>query len=331
MMTDISLEHGSTYDLADELKVCLEAALYDHDIEITVPEGYTEVPGFYPDNIKINKLAFLAIEDLGLPLVRTWYKYGQYEPYISLRAEELNPSPLKQPDKKVAVTPTGKEITRKTIYGYLQAQEKEIRKMWAMEFFEFMKYNYEQHAPKEFKDEYLNNTDILEILENVFLQRGDPWENYESFKIHSMNLRYELDSNEMIPNSIFNHVKEFLYSFEDALIAFEGSEEATQEQLNLLRSSRNVYHNYIWALPTIVLSKQHVVGPSSDLEGYKEVVNQYFENQIEYLPIALKEWKSKVESHGLITSDNTRRSTVGPPPKELASLERAAVTTDGSK
>lgn len=329
-MDDINWTSTSTFALADELKVCLEAALYDGEIEISVPDGYMDVPGFYPDNIRINKLAYLTIEDLGLPLIRTWYKYGQYEPYKSLRAERIEPAPLKQPDKKVAVTPTGKEITRNTIYGYLQNRQDEIKNMWEMSLFEFMRYNYSQYAPEGFEDEYMNNTGILEIFERIYKNQGTPWEFYEEFKNYSMNLRYELDDNEMIPDWVFNHVREFLYTFEDVLVGYESIRDPSPSQSNFIRNSRNVYHQHIWALPTLVLSKSHVEGPRSEIGEYRRVVDKYFENQSNLLPIALQDWRDKVIGLELLPTDKSKRTLVGGPPDELARLERASVTKNGS-
>ena len=49
------------YNVADELKICIEAALNNLGINIHVPNNRA-VPGFYPDNIRINKSHCLAKE-----------------------------------------------------------------------------------------------------------------------------------------------------------------------------------------------------------------------------------------------------------------------------
>lgn len=313
------------YQVADDLKAALEAVLYKLDLEIKIPP-IDHVQGFYPDNIKINKLSYEAIDKLDLPLVRTWYRYGQYEPYRSLRAEVLKPGPLNNKDKQVTTASSGSSITRYTIFSWFMSKKDDIKEMWQKGLFDFMRENYSDFAPSQFEDLYIANTDVLESLEDSYSISDDSfWIDPESFLDASLNLKHELKKNRLISEESKEHVRTFLDTFEQALIAFEGNSRRKREAFSLFERARTIYHEYVWKLPAMEISVNNTEGPIEEVSDYDAEREIYIKRFKRNFPKEVEKWEKSAEGLGLSSSPESYRAVFGEIPEEIGALERAAI------
>lgn len=326
-MNEFEIEPEDPFQVADDLKAGIESAFNEIGINIDVPaDNEQAMIGFYPDNIKVNKIAYQAIEEMGLPLIRTWYRYGQYEPYISLRADELEPKPLQQPNKKVAVMDTGATINRKTIHGFFMSQESKLKRIWEQNLFDFMRSNYADFAPPAFKDVYFANTGVMEEIENTFTERSDGfWIDTESFLDASMDLRYELNSTPNFTPETKDHMKESLRLFEDALTALETKDEKTEEYMQFFRNSRSLYHNYVWKLPAMEISVENTKGPDGEVDNYNDQRREYLKKFRRTFPKHISGWEKSLKQLELTSTANTYRSVYGNSSSAVGALAKAAV------
>lgn len=324
---EITAKEPDPFKVADELKICLEEALEQIGIELSIPSRQ-EVTGFYPDNIRINKVAYIAIKELDLPLVSTWYKYGQYEPYESLRADTLNLGTTSNHNKVVYDHPQRGAFTRGRIISFFEEEKRDLLKtLWNYDMWEFMEFNYGRRAPHSLKDMYLANTIILKVINK--LNTGDyiPITDREDFKEASMNLRYELSEISAVSPEVSKLMEEFLYALEDTLLSYDNIGEPSPDQIDFLQSAKPLYHEIVWQVPALEIAVSEVDGPQENSHAYRDRLESHIPDNVKLLESSISEWMDGMEEHDLKPNSNTFGS-VSSKPEELKSLEKAVVNNN---
>lgn len=308
------------------LKPAIESALHEAGIEIEIPAEYTGVRGFYDHNLKINKLAYAAIEHFELPLVRTWYKYGQYEPY-----EELRPKSLEVGDhQREAYVPSQRktDVTQERIKGYLL--DRDLNTVFEQELFEFLTDNYEEWNPVPYTDVYLASTKIIRVMEvldtlsseEVLVEIADL---REELKQASIDLRYEFESIPTFSEEIHSHTKNYLLSLEEALVKIDETSEITDNQLETIQESRKVYHQYVWPWAALNISLDKAKGPKESVEDFKSSGRDMVDEDKKSYDTHLKGWNADLADQNLKPSAAQHQAVHQPTPEAIKKLQRAAL------
>lgn len=310
-------------------KKAIEHALHEEGISLTIPTEHTGVTGFYEDNLKVNKLAYALIDSFDMPAVRTWYKYGQYEPYDQLRPKSLDIGPVSKLDEYVH-SGWRKDVTVGDLVDALRGYE--LKKIFnEMGLFEFLVENYQGWAPNSFKKIYLASTEIIQILESLnnasieqVMANISDWR--ERIKEASMSLRYWIKNSETFPEAVFNRVEAFLSLFEDSLIAIETSQQLSENKYRVLSKARKAYHENVWQFAAMSISLEELAGPDDEVADYRrrgrDISNELEENSETYL----RGWKDELSECGLTPSIDDRRSLIHSD-REMASLFDAGITS----
>lgn len=324
---EIQKDSYNQYAVADELQHCLESALSEIGVDLTVPKR-SPVPGFYPDNIRVNKLSYMAIDNFDLPLIRTWYKYGQYEPYTSLRADRLNLSQLDDGNKVVYDPPYRGKITRSAIYEYFLNHEQLINEIWDYDLYEFMIFNYGRHAPDSLKDLYISNTGILRTLDKFFHNEYTHHKDYSKLKESIMNLRFEIK--EQFNQDTSELFRDFLYHLEDAFIKVGESDNISTQQQKILKQAYLLYHNFIWSSPSLDIAVHYTNGPDREAQEYRDMLDNYTEGSFSAYETVIERWKENAKRHNLVPENEF--SGVDKP-NVVGEIGRAAtsVSTNGQR
>jgi len=308
------------------LKPAIEHALYEANIELEIPTEYTGVKGFYDHNLKIKKLAYAAIEEFELPLIRTWYKYGQYEPYEELRPKRMEvganaedayiPSRLK------------KDITQTDIKDFLI--DRDLISMFEQDIFSFLEENYREWDPQPYTNAYIYSTEVIELLEiinsvdrDVFLSEiGDINSNFTQA---SIDLRYELDSIETFDDEVAEHAKDYLKSFENALTKVDETSEISNEGFETIRESRRTYHEYVLPWLALKISLHKARGPENSIDDFSASGQNILRNDRPGYITYLKGWKSQLDETDLSLSFSHYQSMSKAAPEAIQMLQRAAI------
>lgn len=229
MVSEFHVE-GNSKRTIQHVKAGLEAALYEFDID--VPDE--DRSGFRDENVKIQKFVYRIIEDYDLPIIHTWYRYGQFEPYNALRPKHIQPRPLDDPGKAISENEYTDRITREDIKGYFL--ESDLEEVWNQPLFQFLEENYKSElAPPEYQDTYLANLHILRILDEI-RQEDDLGDNAATYadqlQAPSLDLRYELESSNRFGEEVQKHIEDYLDELQSGLIALSSvkNPKATQIQ-----------------------------------------------------------------------------------------------------
>jgi|AntDeeMinimDraft_5_1070356.scaffolds.fasta_scaffold04505_2 hypothetical protein len=294
-------------------KKAIEHALYEEGVSLTIPDEYTGITGFYEDNLKINKLAYAVIDQYNMPAVRTWYKYGQYEPYDILRPTAFDIGPVSGLGEYV-YTNWQMDITVGDLVETLQ--EFDLSSIFEMDMFEFLKNNYENWASDEFKNIYLASTKIIQVLEEFKVASLDDinekisdWR--RNIKEASIDMRYLIQDLDCFSTTTVERIGEFLTLLEDALISVEtGSESLTEDKYKTLFGARETYHEFVWPFAAMSISLQEIDGPENEIDEYNSR-GQDIRTELERRSKThLKGWKRELEEENLLPTIDQRQSVV---------------------
>lgn len=307
------------------LKPALETALYEAGVELNIPDEYTGVRGFYEDNLKINKLAYAAIEEYDLPLVRTWYKYGQYEPY-----EEIDPKSLNIGDNSDnAYVPSSlkTDVTQGRIKDYLL--DRDLSSMFDKELFDFLIENYKEWEPKPYTDTYIASTEIIRVLETlqesddegIILKASDL---RNDFKQASIDLRYDLDSINTFDDELLEHAQTYLGDLEDALRVVDETSEVNESQMETIKEGRKVYHEYVWPWAALQISLDKAEGPTESRKSFDAGGRKMLEEDRSTYGTYLTGWETQLQEQNLKIGFAKRQSEYTAP-DAVRKLQRTAL------
>ncbi|MFC5278523.1 hypothetical protein ACFPM1_07105 [Halorubrum rubrum] len=307
------------------LKRSLETALHKEGVELTIPSEYTGVRGFYPDNIKIKKIAYSAIKAFDLPIVRTWYKYGQFEPYDRLRPKSLN---VQASSKKAYVpSPEKVAVTEEDLIDHLLGLD--LRETFNKDIFTFLTDNYEEWNPEPYTGIYLASTNIIEVLEQIEHLSQEEFinnigSNYDQFKDSSIDLQYQIRQNDQIEDDIGSHVREYLTLLDESLMKIEERSELTEDEVDTIRQSRVVYHEYVLPWIGMTISLDRAEGPGDSLESFNRSGQNILNADKPSWKTQLKGWNTSLKEHNLRADYETVRSTSPEATNSIKSLQDAA-------
>jgi hypothetical protein len=301
------------------LKEALEGALSEAEIDLNIPTDFTGVRGLYPDNVRVNKILYTAIEDLNLPVLRTWFKYGQYEPHDEFRPKFIDPSDLTNPDEYVHSgerTAVTKSDVKEAIL------ELDISKIFEQDLYEFLRDNYNNKSPKKYKQIYLSSTDIIEVTDKIWNSSdSEVIENIElyssQFRKASMDLRYEIENiefeNEPDTQAVEfeEHITTALQTYEDLFVGVEDSSAPSPDHLDELRQSRTRYHTSILPRIAIRISLDEMKGPVSETEEFSNSGREIHNKTATKDWYTVRGWKEELEENNLLAGIQSRRRVSG--------------------
>lgn len=310
------------------LKPAIETALYEAEVELEIPKQYTGVRGFYDHNLKLNKLAYAAIEEFDLPLIRTWYKYGQYEPYEELRPKQLEPHDHRFEDEAYVTSGQRTTIYLEDLIEFLL--DLDLESIFEQELFEFLISNYEEWDPAPYTDAYVASTRIIRVLEQLHFPEPDDilasvGDLQSKFKDASIDLRYELKSIDQFDDEIHGHIAAFLRGLEDALRRIDETSSLEAEKKATLDKSRRVYHGYVWPWAALTISINRAKGPTNRIEEFRESGRSMLQTDKNDYETHLKGWTRELRESGLTVDLGATQSMDTPAPKAIRDLQRASL------
>ncbi|MEE6208700.1 hypothetical protein U3A55_00815 [Salarchaeum sp. III] len=324
MNTDFQLDVSSP-QVAEDVKLGLEGALGELNLDVPRNQSW----GFSDANVKVQKLVYRVVEHFDIPIIRTWYRYGQFEPYGTLRPKHLSPRSLSQEEKQQEVlSKKYDDLTVKEIQGYFI--EEGIEKDWNQALFGFLQENYETEADEKFRQAYLSNLDILETLENIREDENLPThadEYADALKSPSIDLWYELDESQHFADTETRLVRDFLDELQYSLVSLASEDSPNGPQVSEVKKSARLYHEDIWPLPAMKISLDQAEGPEDELnEDFLDEGADYVEQYKRTFPTKFSNWEKSIRSSGLRGSLADYQAVRGRVPESIGKMEKAVLS-----
>jgi hypothetical protein len=264
-----------------------------------------------------------------IPILHTWYRYGQFVPAGELQPQELNPKPLSEAHLPDATEMRKRGFPSPEEYkGYFL--EHDLQSLLNQDWFEFLEENYVDYAPSPYKQLYLANLGVLELFEELDndsspSERGDYY--YNQFKDYSVDLRAGIESNTRFDEETTAHVRESIHTIQDALLTLS-TRDSVSSDAPVFRT-RNFYHDYVWRWPAFLISTEQAKGVNR--EEFVKAGQRRLTNIKGACKDDLRKLNADLQDSGLNPTAADYRTAQGSAPEALSSLDRALLEASGNE
>lgn len=241
----------------------------------------------YLSEMKLQKIIFKTVEELELPVTKSWYIRG----CMVHPGGTLTGSVKKSTVEKFVNNPKYIEANP-DIYACFDNIK--INEIFFTERNKFLRNLYRSMKPTRFRNEYIPNNELILSLERLSKGIFDNVCVTISENVSKLYLGMQGDD-------LFNRVSDNFYRFldfmENTCIETEGAvedgAEITQNDLDFFKRLNDTYHNKVWMEPASMISIETVDGIST---------NRVIEQRMKYLPLA----ERKIEESLNILEDKSK-------------------------
>ncbi len=249
----------------------------------------------YLSEMKLQKIVFKTVEELELPVTRSWYIRG----CMVHPGGTLTGSVKKKTIERFVRNPEGLSVDP-DIYSCFDSIQ--VNRIFYTKRNDFLRDLYRHMEPERFRNEYVPNNELILSLEQMSKGIYDDVNTVISENISKLYLGLQGDE-------LFKKVSDKFYDFldfmENVCIEVEGSfedgAEITPDDLEFFKRLSNVYYSNVWIEPASIISIETAQGPNA-----KRVIEQ----REGYLPLAaqkieepLSELKHKADTLNLSLSE----------------------------
>ncbi len=249
----------------------------------------------YLSEMKLQKIVFKTVEELDLPVTRSWYIRG----CMVHPGGTLSGSVKRKTIEKLVKNPDSL-IVDQDIYSCFDSIQ--VNRIFFTKRNDFLRELYRYMEPERFRNEYVPNNEIILSLEEMSKGDFDGVNTVISENISKLYLGLQGDE---LFVSLSDNFYDFLDFIENVCIEIEGDVEAgaevTPEDLEFFKRLSNVYYNNVWMEPASIISIETAQGPSAE---------RVIEQRQGYLPLAsrkieepLNELKQKADELNLSLSE----------------------------
>jgi hypothetical protein len=238
----------------------------------------------YGTRIKRQKYTYLAVEHFtegeeDFSVTYSWYKFGAVMP-AAPKSGTVGPASTQMPTpdaRKAGVfSATFEEIV--DFYRTSDFTPELNQESWYANDLDFLETFYESHAPEEYRDLYLANIALRQHLNSALEQlqsdHGDSQADqsnpvigtgqYEEVGRAAAQIHLDLVGIDALGETL-DEVREFTNLVEDAFLVLSQTppSEVTKSQVDALKELEEVYNEWVWEYPALLMSKETANGPNA--------------------------------------------------------------------
>lgn len=240
----------------------LEAALEEKGVDL----GNNEDDEFRKArDIRVNKLVHRAIEKFNLPILWSWYRYGQSVARRHVMGWNVTPGPIEEPtEAKTHIWPTAKSPSRYKEFFIEEIRIAEVCDKGLNEFLEEV-YSDAPQEPQNYRKLYLDNLVIQETLDHMYttdewLEEPDTF--YNEVWEDTLSFQNGVLEEESLDDTTARVVSRYVRLFRNAVQAMTNQTELEDAHIDAIKSLAESYHNHVWKTVAIQISSNTVSGPS---------------------------------------------------------------------
>jgi len=250
----------------------------------------------YLSEMKLQKIVFKTVEELDLPVTRSWYLRG----CMVHPGGTLSGSVKRKTIEKLVKNPDSL-IVDQDIYSCFDSIQVKDRIFFTKRN-DFLRDLYRYMEPERFRNEYIPNNEIILSLEEM--SKGDFNGVNTVISENISKLYIGLQRDELFAG-LSDNFYDFLDFLENVCIETEGNvedgAEVTPEYLEFFKRLSSVYYNNVWMEPASIISIETAKGPNAERvikqrKGYLPLASQKIE-------VPLNELKCKADELNLSLSE----------------------------
>lgn len=258
------LTYEDEEDLLQDIKEGVSIALARTGLD---SEGYV-------DDIKLNKLAYFAIQEYDLNITYGWYKYGP-APYFpegkSNRGNEIispqTPDAIQAVNSSRVPTP-GEKYLSPVEYSYFFTDDifDEFQRVVTSETKNYLVSFYEDNAPSTYRSLYIESAKLQQTLDEI--QDDADWIEstesvYTELEEGLQNVQREMllvpEVNESV--SAFNDYKKFM---KNVMVAVVEKDDLTPDEQQFVEKLVSFFYDMTWNYTANIISSNTVTGENAE-------------------------------------------------------------------
>lgn len=233
---------------------------------------YIKEKNLNTDNLsktKLQKVLCQTVDDLDLPITRSWYMRGEYIPNPIINKSDL-PN-YYNGNNNLHLNTQNREIYR-TLYSSIS---KSMDELWFMDINELLSRHYSQKAPERYKRLYIENNILLTTnkavkeSQNKNLTSLLNWSNAINYSYYCQasksisKIHVEMASKQEFEGIIDNYISltdlfEGIYLRLDIL--YSSNSRLPRKVKDFLIKFDDIYYYEIWKYPALIVSKNTMKG-----------------------------------------------------------------------
>lgn len=222
--------------------------------------------------VKLQKIVFKTVEELELPVTRSWYLRG----CMVHPGGTLTGSIKKRTIERLVQSPEELLVNQDVYACFDNIQIK--NRIFFKKGNDFLRELYRSMEPSRFRNEYIPNNELILSLDEIKKCNFNGINQVISENVSKLILGLQGDE---LFNNVSKNFYDFLYFMEDTCIEVEGSvedgAEITPSNVEFFKRLSDTYYKTVWMEPASIISIETAVGVSAD---------RVIEQRRGYLPIA---------------------------------------------
>lgn len=258
------IDHEDEIKLINDIIAGLEAALYETESDL----GDNSDDEFRnARDIRVNKLVHRPIDDFGLPVLWSWFRYGQSIPRKQVMGWNVTPGPLEE--RTDSPTKAHTEIVQvarspKQYRDYF-IEDVGISDICDMNLDDFLEAVYGD-APDDYRALYLANLDIQRTLDEMYT--SEDWLRsvshfYDQVSESTKEFQQAILSNSVFDEELSSNANRYVRLLRNAIQSFDAQESVSENQVEQIDSLAKVYHKHVWRAIALKISSKTAEGPNS--------------------------------------------------------------------
>jgi hypothetical protein len=215
------------------------------------------------DPIKLNKLAYLAIEEYDLPIIYGWYKYGPAP--VNVAHQSVSTIPRSEDEIASVDEPRIKnvnyDVRSPEEYSYFYSDDLEefghvleaLTKEYLVEF-------YFGYAPEQYRDLYIASAEIQQVLDE--LKQGTEWYDKAAKTLDTLTKRYQRVMHEVHENPVLDESVELMRAYGEllmeVLVTTADLSDISESQQRFITRVVDYFYGEAWKYVALLVSRDTV-------------------------------------------------------------------------
>lgn len=222
-------------------------------------------------SIKLNKLLYLAVDDFGLPVTYSWYKYGASlsggqsnvsVENVPLRSIDQAPSPDEPSIGQDWEYPTPRE------YKYFFERDVDLDNILREETKAYLRTFYDDYAPEEYRELYVSSAILQKSLDELLDSDTDEFDTRLNVLSDTIADGLRAVDSEILLNEYVESKEEeaftsYSYTLREAIEHTSGNGiSLTLKQVDAFRGMLRFFYSHAWKYVALSISERTAEGPS---------------------------------------------------------------------
>jgi HEPN domain-containing protein len=229
------------------------------------------------DSIKLHKLIYLAIDEFGLDLTYSWFKYGTKPAYVTVGPDYVGPKASREvasPEEAGVGVGTQSDYSEGKFYSpeeysYFFSNDIDLESILGSITKDYTHEFYSGYAPDSYEEVYVRSAIFQQSIDE--LEHSDLEEFNRDIEDWAMEVREEAQdlelailSNEYIDEEAKDSLIDYTETFCIVADTVIQKGEVDEQQYEILSTLRDFYYSHSWKHVALDISLDTLKGPNAE-------------------------------------------------------------------